>query len=209
MLTERDKALVDILIRRVRVMSVDQVARTFWPTAAKPVEAATKRLHDLAEEGWVTFFTVMAHPELQLEAPLTLWQPGTPPPDFGPIAQIMRSRWSGLERNTEVVSATARAGTELGGHGGRIPRPSETTHDLHLSSVYLAMRKDLPTRTQSWRCEADIAASGQRHGQKLPDAVVRDGRSFTAIEFGGAYPRPKLEEFHSFCAGKKMGYEIW
>ena len=58
-----------------------------------------------------------------------------------------------------------------------------------------------------WVSEADLPAG---KGVKVPDAMVRDGKQRTAVEFVGAsYRLGKLEAFHSYCAGRGFGYELW
>ena len=81
----------------------------------------------------------------------------------------------------------------------------EATHDLHLAAVYLLMRQELPTRAKSWRFETEFA----RPGEKVPDALVRDGFSTTAIDFGGDYKPEQLERIHDYCQERRYGYEIW
>jgi hypothetical protein len=211
LLTQRDLYILEILTQRVRVMSVAQVARVFWPTAEDSVVSAEARLRALDKSGHVELFTITAHPELPLGEPVTTWQVGLPTPDFAAVSTAVRSRWTQPERATLVVGATAQAGRELAGHGGRRPRTSEGTHDLHLAAVYLEMRRNLPTRARTWRSEASIVAVRNKsaRAQKLPDAMVRDGRSQTAIEFGGAYDADKLAAFHSHCEKNSFGYEVW
>jgi hypothetical protein len=99
----------------------------------------------------------------------------------------------------------------LGGRGGRPPRPTEWTHDLHLAEVYLRLRAVSPARARTWRHEdLESHATADRAGAKLPDAFVVDGQLPTAIELVGAsYSTEKLLEFHYYCAALGMGYELW
>ena len=49
-----------------------------------------------------------------------------------------------------------------------------------------------------------------REGDKVPDAVVKDGLYRTAIELvGSSYRAQKLEAFHTYCAAQDLGYELW
>jgi hypothetical protein len=205
-LKERDLDLLSTLALRVRVLSVDQVARTWWPLSPRRDQAVRARLKALESHGWLERFEDRVHPELPLEDPLVTWQPGQVTPDFSAAASAARGRWIEEDVQTTCCVASHRAGRYFGGHGGRRPRRSELTHDVHLAAVYLAMRAALPTRAASWISEAALPKG---EGVKVPDAVVRDGRHRTAIEFGGAYTAAKLEAFHENCLAHDLGYEVW
>lgn len=205
-LQERDEEILAVLTLRVRVLSLTQIARTWWYNTAAPRANAGRRIGALQAAGFVECFTMLSHPELPLSEPLATWQPGQPPPDFATLARSLQSRWTKPDEATLAVIATERAARRFGGMGGRRPRPSEATHDLHLAAVYLRMRMELPTRSRSWIPEA-MLPTGRRI--KVPDAIVQDGRHQTAIEFGGQYARAKLVEFHRDNSKRKRGYEIW
>lgn len=208
-LNERDREFLEVLTRRVRVLSLDQVARTFWVGTATAHALAEARLEQLAAAGLVERTVMMVHPELPLEAPLTTWQPDMPRPALPELSRRLRARWRMADVATPLFVATAAAAAQLGGHGGRAVRTSEATHDVHLAAVYLRMRSELPTRTRSWRSEAVLLAEGKGRREKLPDAMVTDGRSETAIEFGGSYAADKLSAFHAHCDRRRIGYEVW
>lgn len=205
-LQPRDRDILQVLTQRVRTLSVAQVARTWWPQRSQSLRQAQQRTATLAEEGLLELAYLPAHPELPLDAPLAVWQPGQTPPPFGELASRLRARWRDELEATTFVVATQSAGNELGGHGGRGSRISEATHDLHLAAVYLRMRVELPTRAESWIPESALHG---KPGQRVPDALVRDGRHTTAIEFGGEYSEAKLRLFHEDCARQNRGYEIW
>ena len=203
----RDRAILDVLVRRVRALSLDQVARTWWSGGGNPSGGAAARLRDLADAGLVDTFSMTAHPELPLHEPAAVWQPGQAVPDFGQVARVLARRWDQPVAATRCVVATEAAGARFGGSGGRYPSEDELTHDLHLAAVYLRMRAELPTRAALWTAEADLP-KGQ--GVKVPDAVVRDGLERTAIEFvGSSYSAAKLERFHRYCRAVGLGYELW
>ena len=51
-----------------------------------------------------------------------------------------------------------------------------------------------------------------RRGQKLPDAVIARGaelRPELVLEFGGAYDKARLVDFHADSEERKLPYEIW
>jgi len=189
-------AIVDILVRRVRVLSIAQIARTWCRKVEKSQEAARRLLRSLERDGLVECVTLMTRPEIIPDRPLATWQPDLPRPDFGPVAWQLQNR-----RKNQVPLATPCAVAASTRH----PRPTDTTHDLHLAAVYLLMCKELPTRARSWVFETDLI----RAGEKLPDAIVTDGKAKTVIECGGEYDRRRLEEDHEFFARRGYGYEIW
>lgn len=70
-LTERDEALLEVLARHVRVLSLPQVARTWWPEAAP--ETARARLRTLAAAGVLHLTEHLARAEVPLARPLGVW----------------------------------------------------------------------------------------------------------------------------------------
>lgn len=209
-LTERDREIINLLVCRVRVLSVTQIATTFWPSAAEGEALAERRIAEMVGMGLLERQIVMTQPVTPLIEPLVTWQSGLPPPDFQSVVSRFAGRWTTPVESIPAVIGTQQAGTEFGGVGGRWPRLSETNHDLHLASIFLRMREELPTRANTWKSEGVIVAEGNRHRQKLPDALVRDGRFTTAIECcGSSYDKPKLEAFHIYCEKKGFGYELW
>ncbi len=205
-LQARDRQIITTLARFVRVLSVAQIGAFWWPRAKDPARNAGLRMVALQRTGLVEVESFMAHPLLRLKKPKATWQPGLVKPDLAKAGKWLRARWSKADVSTPCVIATSEAGVHFAGHGGRSPRDSEVTHDIHLAAVYLNMIKELPTRAQSWVSEAALP-KGQ--GIKVPDAIVQDGLYQTAVEFGGQYGNQKLEGFHEYCAKKNLGYEIW
>lgn len=206
-LQARDEAILETLTQRVRVLSVPQVARTWWPQSRAPERGAVARLRQLEAFGHVELFSLRAHPEIHLRRPLTAWQVGLPPPDFRRLASALQKRFLRPDVETLCIIATTEAGLAHAGSGGRPPRDSEVTHDIHLAAVYLQMHNELPARARTW-----IAEAGLPKGRfvNVPDAVVRDGIYSTAIELGGAsYDHRRLAEFHQHCAEGGLGYELW
>jgi len=151
----------------------------------------------------------MARPQLPLTGPLAAWAPGEQSPDFDTLSYQLRTRWTEPAESTEVVIATSRAGHQLGGFGGRPPRPSEVTHDLHLAAIYLKWCRENVMMAPTWQSEEFLARQRPDRRGKVPDALVmQDGRPLI-VEFGGAYGAPKLREFHAYCDLQQWPYEIW
>lgn len=208
-LTHRDSEILDALVHRVRVFSLEQLGRTWWPDSREPKRPAASRLSLLEEEGLVSSYSAMAHPELPLTIPIIRWMPGDYAPEFGAASYQMRRRWTQPFSTCTCFIATKRAGTLLGGCGGRRSRTSEQTHDIHMAAVFLQYRLSTPHLARKWSSEALILRSRADRREKLPDAIVNDGRSKRIVEFGGAYGKEKLVDFHAYCVDQRMAYEVW
>ena len=146
-LSERDIDLIETLARKVRVLTLNQIARTWWPDSVAPKSAARHRLAELERAGFVVSFTAIAHPEILLSAPVISWTPGLPAPDFGSASHRLKRRWSRPAKATRCVSISNIAGRQFGDHGGRCPRESEEMHDIHLAQLYLLLRLTIRSRT--------------------------------------------------------------
>lgn len=197
-LSPAEQELLFVLTHRVRVLTVQQVART-WRELSSP-----KPLRRLAESGLLIPFSTVAHPELPLERPVIAWHSG-PPPDFAAASHELRSRWKQAAVRTPCLIASRAAGRSLGGHGGRFPRESEETHDIHLAAVFLRLMQASPEDAACWMHEDEIKKERDAKGGKLPDAVLcHTGK---VIEFGGAYKKAKLEAFHNYCLLQGVEYQ--
>lgn len=209
MLTRRDLRMLEILTHRLRVISLDQIARVFWGDTSNSRENARRRLALLEGEGLVETGVLLTRSLPPLEVPIARWAPGSPRPDFGPIAHQLKSRWPRQLQSTSVVIATAVAGHRFGGGGGRKPRTSEASHDLGLASVYLRLVETDPARAGAWVSEATLYRRGGGRNEKLPDAMILRPEERTIIEFAGEYRKTKLEEFHIHCEDQGLAYELW
>lgn len=209
-LTERDAEILQCLTHKVRVFTIPQLARTWWPTSAHAEANAQARIKLLAENGLAERLTILAHPEIELPAPIAIWKVGDPAPNLGAASWALRSRWAKPPIRTQCLVATKRAGIYFGGNGGgRLPRRSEQTHDIHMGALFLQFRELLPELIPYWVSEETLRAESPERGEKVPDAMIRTGDSRRIIEFGGAYPKKKLESFHTYCREKGLPYELW
>ena len=207
-LTPRDEDILRILTHRLRLISIQQVARIWW-TRAQPASAAS-RLRQLAAAGLVEAMTVMAHPEIELKAPILCWRPSDAEPDFGAASYRLKARWTKAPTATPLVFATREAMAMYGGYiGGRGPRPSEATHDIHLAQVYFRLMDAYPKLADRWVSENQQYAEGGGRDERLPDALIRGrpGSPPRIVEFGGAYSKAKLIEFHRGMSS--FAYEVW
>lgn len=190
--------LLSTLTTRIRVLSLHQIART-WPIIIH-------RLSSLERSGLLFSFVAVAHPELRLERPVMRWERGDEWPDFSKASYALRSRWRLPGASTKCFIASRAAGRMFGGHGGRYPRESEETHDIHLSSIYLHYRAAFPSIADSWVSEARFKSERRQRRGRVPDAIVATNR---VVEFGGAYKKAKLLAFHKYCEAQGFDYEVW
>ena len=197
-LGDEERELLSALTLRVRVFTVLQIART-WPRTVA-------RLRRLEDARLIFSFVTVAHPELPLLRPVASWQAGCGAPDFAKASYELRSRWRLPGTATKCIIASQAAGRMFGGHGGRYPRESEETHDIHLAAVYLRYRLSCPALCASWVHEEEIKRDRKQRRGRVPDAVVNKSK---VVEFGGAYKKEKLLLFHKFCEGRGLEYEVW
>lgn len=208
--TERDHEVLDALAFKVRMLSLDQVARAWWGSATDARRLARRRLAKLEDVGLVERREVLSRPLLELREPVSTWQPGDAEPDHGAISWKLRMRWTEAPRVTMVVIASRRALNELGGRGGRLPNLGQETHDLHTSELYLRLLEADRERAARWVGEEHLKPQRQR-GEKVPDALIVDqlGEPELAVEFAGCYPRRRVEAFHLDCVERGLAYELW
>ena len=192
------------------MLSLPQIARTWFAATAQPLRAARKAVALLQRVGLVAVETFVVHPELALPAPLVTWEPGLDAPNLGALAYRLESRWPLAPLPTAMVIATRQAAARFAGYGGRHSRRSEASHDQSLAGLYLKMRAQSPDRARAWLPESALHAQGWGRKQPLPDALLRfpDAQELV-IEFAGSYPRHRLERLHAFCFGRDLPYEIW
>src|SRR5262249_35616252 len=208
-LTPRDLELLEILTQRVRILSLEQIARTWRVKSVQGRKPARDRIEVLERAGLVSHFYAPAHPELPLTEPVLTWTPGDSDPDLGSVSYRLQSRWRLSPTPTFFVVASKSAMNRFGGHGGRVPVGTHRTHDLHLSTVFLLLRQRRPDDAAGWISEERIRRTRNTLAEKLPDAMIRNGSGIRVVEFGGSYPKKKLEAFHGYCAAQELPYEVW
>lgn len=209
-LTDRDSKILSVLTNRLRVLSVEQVAKQWFAHTAAPLRQARKRVRRLVACGYLWRETVMAHRPLPLSGPTLSWQPGSHEPELGQLAYHFKRRWREALQPIDIVRATDKARQVFGGYirGGPL-RLSETSHELSLAEVFLLYRQHHPELADRWRPECELLATGYDLTSHVPDAVIPAGAGGLdlLIEFGGAYRKQKLERLHE--AYRTQHYELW
>jgi hypothetical protein len=187
----RDEAILHALSRKVRLLSLAQIARHWWSHVKAPEDAARRRLRELELAGWIVCVQPQARRLPPIIAPVVGWSPKQQAPDFSDIAQRLQCRWQG-----ETVRVRAYV---LG-----------PTADLGVSEMYLNLLGQRPADAERWLGEDELAP--YRQHEKLPDAVLADSpqaRPELVLEFGGAYDARRVQQFHEDCAEQLLPYEIW
>ena len=198
------------LVRKVRTLSVDQVARTWFWERSDPTRAARTQLRELASRGLVRLSPAMSYDELAFPAPLALWRPGSELPNFAQLAERLLRRWPDVLRPVTLVNATPAGAAWCGGTRPRPSRPSEVSHDLSLAALYLMFRQSDKARANAWVAESTLQAEGYgKPGGYLPDAALRGSDGETLLELAGVYSEEKLLGMHRFAAFHGVPYEVW
>src|SRR5262245_32308896 len=129
-LTQRDLAILDALTQRVKVLSVFQIARWFWPAIAFH-SGASRRLGQLVRAGMLVGIYLMVRRETNVVAPLATWRAGESTPNWKRVLKVTRTRWIGPMESVRCFIATPCAAARFGCRT-RPPRLSDGTHDLVL-----------------------------------------------------------------------------
>jgi hypothetical protein len=208
MLSERDDAILETLSVKVRLLTLEQIAGVWWTPTPTGIANARKRLARLRSMGLIESWQVKAHPLLSLESPVITWIPGEPRPNFGAASYEFQTRWKEAPKTTTVWVASKRCLAHFGAIGTRFGHPLQATHDLHVSAVYLRVRALSLSLAATWTGEDERE---RKRGVKHPDAVIQnaEGRIELIIEFGGAYPAERVQEFHEHCEMSSVAYQMW
>ena len=212
LLTARDSEILESVARKVRALSLSQVARGWWAGSKNPHVFARRRVRQLVAAGYAKTLVVYAAPLLKLDEPLYVWHDGLPSPDFGSLAWQLQSRWPEVAPEpTEIVLAAPASNNQF---GGPVSRPRFTSHhaahDLHVSELFLRFRRSRPEQLAGWLGEDVRPKSGYR--LKDPDVLIENGagRRPLVVEFGGrSYEATHLRTFHEDCAARGRDYELW
>jgi len=206
-LSPQEEMVLIHLTRRVKVMTLQQV-REFLPHKCEA--GAKRRMMLLSRTGWVVPMRLLSRTiDYRPTSPLVTWSPNQQAPRFLEVVRRSQTRWLSPLHSVLAFSASKRSGLYFGGQA-RLPRPSEATHDVFLTSVFLHFKNDRLHDADAWVGEGILASEARGKEGAIPDAVIRRADGITAIEVvGESYSATKLSAFHDDCARKGWGYELW
>lgn len=204
----REEEIVRTLANDVRVLSLQQVARTWWTDTRSGRSRAKQAMLRLELDGWVQLHRSLARPVVEPRTPLVRWSPGDLAADMWSLSRTLHQRACEAASMTDFVLANAK-GVALFARG---PAPSvkltQMTHDLQVAEVYLRYRAE-GVPNLHWRSEDRLPAEWPL--RQRPDAVLVDdgGVIRRAIEYGGDYAPSRLTELHDVFSSLDLCYEIW
>lgn len=194
------------LSRCVRALTAGQIADGFF---AGNLGRATRTLSILQAQQLLVKNRLPIREIAAAHQPLATWRVGEQAPPFNAIVVAIRNRWQLAPTRVTTVYLAGPAAQRVTGYraAGKLKRPLQASHDLGLSGVYLAVRRDRPQLAICWRGEDIITNSVGA----VPDAICIDGSGNPqlAIEFCGLYSTSRLRSFHRHCAARRLSYELW
>jgi hypothetical protein len=207
-MNRHEEQIVRVLTNSVRVMTIVQVARTWWTDTRWGRDRASAAMKRLASEGWLHVQRALARPVQSFVSPLIAWRPGRRRPEFDAVARSLHQRAMADAKPVKVVFAASRAVIFFG--TGRAPsvKLTQLTHDLNVSELYLHHRRN-GLSDRCWASEDRLPRDWPL--KERPDALLRNeaGDVVRAVEYGGDYPASRLAELHAGLSRIELGYDIW
>ena len=209
-MTSWEREILVVLANHVRMLSLPQVARTWWTENRRGLRRARESAQRLAEEGWLDSYRVFSRPVAPLSEPLVVWTVNQRPPDFPQLSAWLHRRASASAAVTTVITAARKTHTLFGrGVVPSRPKLTQITHDLHVAEIFLAYRARGFDERQRWVPEDHFPDTWPIREQ--PDAILLDGdgQFKRAVEYGGDYSVDRLIRLHYALARIRLPYEIW
>lgn len=196
----RDGILRVLGEQKVRVLTREQIARTWFGHVQGPARSAAVCVRNLDSHDFVRVSSAMLHPEIDVSRPLFSFRPGDEEPDTGRLSWWARRRFTKSPVRTVIV--TPGPGLVLGSL--RHLRSTEILHDTLVASLFLSLVDKDARVFERWSLE-DLLAG--RFTGKIPDAVLITDHGEVVIEVIGAYSARKVAEIHAaFCHGAYQLY---
>lgn len=203
----RDDSIVRALAVKVRLLSLEQIAATFWPQA-QTADRARRRLTALKRRGLVDRLEVLARPLREVGEPTFSWTPGEESPDERVVARHLRAPPE-KPRPTTVYVATKQGRRRFAGKLDLRLDRRHVTHDLHVAAIYLRLLQADPGAAEAWLGEDARGKAGYRVVD--PDAVIgpRSHSPPIAIEVATNYDHRRVRRYHDCCEERGMAYQLW
>ena len=203
-----EEQILRVLADSIRVLTLRQIAKTWWTDTRWGRTRASAAMNDLAREGWLHVQRLLSRTIQSFVDPLVDWQPKDRRPDFASVARRLHRRAMVAAKPVKVVYAAKRAVTFFG--NGRAPaiKLTQMTHDLNVSELYLHYRRNGFARCL-WLSEDRLPRDWPL--RERPDALLKNhrGQLLRAVEYGGDYPVSRLVELHTGLASINLGYHLW
>lgn len=209
-MTSWEREILVVLANHVRMLSLSQVARTWWTENRRGLRRARESAQRLVAEGWLDSFRVFSRPVTRLSEPLVIWEVNARPPDFLRLSACLHRRANASAAVTTVITAARKTHTLFGrGVVKCRPKLTQMTHDLQVAEILLAYRSRGLDVRQHWVLEDHFPHTWPIRVQ--PDALLldADGRFQRAVEYGGDYSVDRLKRLHYALASIWLPYEIW
>ena len=204
-----DRAILDLLTRRVRLATEDQI-RCYAETQLRSASSMGRRLRRLEKAG-LLFREQALVGFIPFITPLHASRPGHADPDYDALAWRLEWRWAHAASESHALFwASPRAVQLFGGSSGWLRQPLQIQHDLAVTAVFLRRMQTRPAQMAGWVSEDRLRQrSTELRLRGIPDAaiVADNGTLQTVIELGGVYPAEKLRRFHRNF--RVFPYELW
>ena len=209
-LSPRDIEILITLSVRVRVLSLPQIRRCWWRLSHDANDVCFRRMRLLEQAGLLVKRRITAIDVGQLSGPLACSAPGQYVPDLGALAWQLRKRWRAgriarsFSWRLHVCPTVWRS--PPGPNSTRFPGFARFGRGRHVPRAY----RTHPALIEHWIDEDRFAPL--RRGQKLPDAVIASDLTSLptlVLEFGGDYPKSRLQDFHDDNESRGLPYQIW
>lgn len=209
-MTSWEQDLLFVLANHVRILSLSQVAHTWWAGQRQASRRARESVQSMQQQGWVTLRRVLARPIVSLSHPLHISTSGSRQPGFDLLSKTLRSRARTDAKMTQILVATPKT-RDLFGNGrvkGARLKLTQMTHDLHVTEIFLVYRRN-KVDLRGWLSEDELPETWPL--RQRPDALLVDsqGELLRAIEYGGDYPIDRLVALHNAFTSIDLPYEIW
>jgi hypothetical protein len=217
-LADRESQIMGMLVHCVPLMSLSQLANTFY---SGDRSNAVRSLRLLTDSRLLLSFDVIARtPPPASRSPIASWAPGITPPSAFRIAYRLNQRWLCQGSRKRLVFLAGPTVTALLGIAvpGKPRRALQASHELGLAEQFLHFYRERDSRWEYWIGEQSYAqlnnssvAGLLADGTQRPDALVlrESGQVDHALEYGGLYNAKRIERFHRWCQRRSLAYEIW
>ena len=208
-LNHRDETIHAILMAKVRVLSLQQIATRFF---GSDFSNAKRTLNRLLDKRILVEHKIVARILPPSIEPMYAWEPGLAEPRYEHLSRHLKRRWLHLPtKRVATYMAAIRYSTIVGRRTKeRLTHPLQVSHDLGLASVFLHFYENHHEVAQRWIGE-DFMARYSSRVKSVPDAVILSEAQTPAraIEFGGLYSAKRLKKFHAYCFARELPYEVW